>query len=373
VKDSLFRIPVLSDAFQSRSDWKAGLAKKYGLKFGISYTMLYLNASDSSLGTEDSAFGFDFDVAGTWEFHGRGTDSPSMLGFDFFWRDRLTTDLTPLLLFTQYGSLNSGAPAYGENPPLVGELWYQQKIRNTFGFRIGQVFPVTAYDFFPFKNFRTDFIDFNNVTNASIPLPLQGLGGFLVYKPMPRLQFKLGLHDANADPTKIGFDTYNGELFKILEIGFDTGSGTQGPGRPPDGHVHLSAWHQDERKDVGIDTGWGISATGAQRFGRFTPFLRYGYSNGGADGPTTVQHMASLGVGIDQIFGQSADRIGVAFSWFKPADSALDNESTIDAYYRVQLTPAIEIGPTLQVVFDPVLNPDKNRVIVGGLRTRIAL
>jgi hypothetical protein len=30
-----------------------------------------------------------------------------------------------------------------------------------------------------------------------------------------------------------------------------------------------------------------------------------------------------------------------------------------------------QVGPTLQVVFDPVRNPDKDTVYVWGIRTRI--
>ena len=45
----------------------------------------------------------------------------------------------------------------------------------------------------------------------------------------------------------------------------------------------------------------------------------------------------------------------------------------IDAYYRVQLSPEIEIGPTLEITFDPVRNPDNDTVYVCGFRTRIAL
>jgi hypothetical protein len=51
------------------------------------------------------------------------------------------------------------------------------------------------------------------------------------------------------------------------------------PGRPPHGHVHISIWHQNEREDAGVDSGWGVVSTALQRFGRFTPFLRYGYSS----------------------------------------------------------------------------------------------
>jgi len=45
----------------------------------------------------------------------------------------------------------------------------------------------------------------------------------------------------------------------------------------------------------------------------------------------------------------------------------------IDAYYRVQLTPEIQVRPTFTVVFDPVRNPEDDRVYLWGFRTRIAL
>jgi porin len=110
-----------------------------------------------------------------------------------------------------------------------------------------------------------------------------------------------------------------------------------------------------------------------QRFGRFTPFVRYGYADVGANGPTPAKHMANVGLVIDEIFGQANDRIGVGFTWADAADRTLDDQSTIDAYYRVQLTPEIQVGPTFEVVFDPVRHPDKDTVFVWGIRARIAL
>ena len=81
--------------------------------------------------------------------------------------------------------------------------------------------------------------------------------------------------------------------------------------------------------------------------------------------------MANAGLVIDGIFGQADDRIGVGYTWSDPADRALDDQGTIDAYYRVQMTPEIQVGPTLQVIFDPVRNPDEDTVYVWGIRTRI--
>jgi porin len=372
-KEYLFQFPGVSGALKPWYDLKADLDKNHGFRFGISYTALYQKANDT-FGPEDDAAGYDLDIIGTWTFLGRGTDSPTKLGFEVFRRNDLGTELPPQRLFTQYGALYSNAAPYGEEDLVIGELWIHQKIRNRFGLRIGKIFPVTAYDYFPFKNFRLDFIDFNHVTNATIPLPGNGLGAFAAYRPRPNLMFRLGVHDANADVQESGFDTYEkGEVFKILEVGYDTSLIPRKIGRPPQSTIHVSLWHQDDREEAGIDDGRGIGISVIQRFGRFIPFLRYGYADVNARGPTPAEQMVNAGLVIDNIFGQDNDRIGLGYTWADPADGKLDNQSEIDAYYRLQLTPEIQIGPTLSVIFDPVRNPDEDRITVWGFRTRVAL
>jgi len=371
-KEYLFQIPGVDGILKPWYTMKKNLDEQHGVRFGLSYTTLYQKTNDNN-GPEDDAASFDFDLSGTWTFLGRDTDSPTMLGFNVLWRDKLGGEIPPQLLFTQYGSLYSGAAPFGEEDLAVGELYIQKKFKNKFGFRVGQIFPITAYDFFPFKNFRTDFTDFNHVTNATIPLPGNGFGAFVQYRPQPNVFLRLGAHDANANIQKSGFDTYDGELFTILEAGLDTGLLPRIPGGPPQGHVHVSLWHQDEREDAGIDDGWGIGGSAVQRFGRFTPFLRYGYADVSTTGPTSTKHMVNVGLVVNNIFGQDKDRIGLGYTWNDPVDNSLDNQGVIDAYYRVQLTPEIQIGPTLEVILDPVRNQDENTVTVWGFRARVAL
>lgn len=372
-KDYLFQIPGVNRVFDPWYDFKEELEKKYGFKFGISLTTLYKKASDDSLGSDDDAASFDLDISGTWTMFGRGEATQTMLGFNVFWRDTMDGDLSPQALFSQFGSLYSTAAPYGENDPALGELWIQQKFNNVIGFRVGQIFPITAYDFFPFKNFRTDFMDFNHVTDAAIPLPGNGLGGFVQYRPHSSVMLRLGVHDANADVEQSGFDTYDDELFSIFEVGIDTGLVPRQPGRPPDGYVGCSIWHQDKRDEFGIDEGQGVVGTAVQRFGDYTPFVRLGYADGGSKGPTPVEHMFNAGIAIDNIFGQDKDRIGLGFTWSNPADSSLDDQEMIDSYYRIQLTPEMQLSPTFQVIIDPVRNDSEDVVYVWGIRTRIEI
>ena len=83
--------------------------------------------------------------------------------------------------------------------------------------------------------------------------------------------------------------------------------------------------------------------------------------------------MANVGLVINNIFGQDKDRIGIGYTWSDPADKSLDDQGVIDAYYRVQVTPEIQVGPTFEIIFDPVRHPDEDTVFFWGFRTRIAL
>jgi porin len=372
-QDYFFQVPGVDSLLQPWFELKADLDEDYGFKYGISFSTYYQKASNT-FGSKDEAASYDLDIIATWTPFGRGTGSETMFGFEFLKRNSIRTELTPQTLFTQFGSLYSTAAPYGETDASIGELWIQKRFKNIFGFRLGQIFPITAYDFFPFKNFRKDFVDFNHVTNASIPLPSNGLGAYVMYRPHPKFMLRLGAHDANADTEKAGWNTYEkGELFTIFEVGYDTGLIPREPGRAPFGHVHVSMWHQNQREDAGISSGWGIAGSALQRFGRFTPWVRYGYANHADDGPTPVKHMANVGLVINGIFGQAYDRIGLGYTWSDPANHELDDQSQIDAYYRVQVTPEIQFGPTFQLIFDPSRNPDEDTVYVWGIRARFAL
>lgn len=373
LKDHLFQFPGANKVFDPWYKARTKLDEKYGFKPGFSFTHLYQKASDT-VGPEDDASGFELVVDGTWDLWGRGTDSPTTAGFEFLYRDRLQTDLPPVALFTQVGSLYPTSVAFAEIGPTVGQLWLQHKFSNKFGIKVGRHFPVSAYDFFPLKNFRTDFVDGIHAANLIIPLPDRGLGGFAMYRPRPDVYLRLGVHDANADPERMGFDTMfdEGELFTIFEAGFDPGFMERVPGRPPFGDVHVTFWHQDERENANVDDGWGAVVSGSQRFGRFLPFLRYGYSDSGPAGPSSMEHMVNGGVAINNIFGQSNDRIGIGLTWAHPSNDAFDDQEALDVYYRIQVTPELAVSPMMQVIFDPVRNPDEDQVVVLGIRTRLA-
>jgi porin len=205
-----------------------------------------------------------------------------------------------------------------------------------------------------------------------------------MYRPQPNVYLRAGVHDANANAEKAGFNSLfdEGELFTIFEIGFDPQLAPRQPGRPPPGDIHLSVWHQDKREDEALNA-WGFALSASQRFGRFLPFLRYGYTDVDSDGfflrrvgstevaPTPLEHMINAGFAIDGIFGQTNDRIGMGVTWSRPVDGDLDDQGTLDVFYRINITPQIAVTPTLQLIIDPVRN-DEDQAYVWGIRSRFA-
>ena len=96
--------------------------------------------------------------------------------------------------------------------------------------------------------------------------------------------------------------------------------------------------------------------------------------------------MVAGGVGIQGVFGQKNDVIGVGVSWGKrelgKIDIDLDEsdvtqidlgsvaQTSAQAYYRIQLTQEVHVTPSLQLIFDPAVNPDKNMIAIAGIRLR---
>jgi len=64
------------------------------------------------------------------------------------------------------------------------------------------------------------------------------------------------------------------------------------------------------------------------------------------------------------------DVIGLAASWVDPVDSSFRNETSLEAFYRIQITPNLAITPDLQVILNPAKTTNYDEVFVWSLRAR---
>ncbi|MHC4416922.1 MAG: carbohydrate porin, partial [Planctomycetota bacterium] len=98
-------------------------------------------------------------------------------------------------------------------------------------------------------------------------------------------------------------------------------------------------------------------------------FLRYGWTNGTL---TDTEQILAGGFGSKKPLGKNDDFAGIAFAWGRPSDSTLRDQMVMEAFYRWQLTPAIQVTPDFQLIVHPSLAPQEEYSVVFGIRVRIS-
>ena len=409
-KDVLFETPGIDRVLAPWQAAKKRLLDDYGLSLGFFYTALYEKADrriiDPIVGTGlDEGAGGVIGMVGSWELVGRGTDSPGFLSFQVQNRHRMGP-VVPQSLGFEIGSLWPTAIGYSELELSVVELyWNQFLIKDRWNIAFGKAIPFGVHDYFAYKS---PFTGFNNATftlNPTISFVSAGLGAGMGLRPADDVYILAAFYDAKGKLNRAGFESFfdDAKYFTAVDIGWDPGyldptqKVTIGPITVRD--VHATFWHKAHIPSTGSPEGWGFTLFAEGEIGRFVPFLRYGYSDGTSLGnPAILDHMIAGGVGITKVFGQSDDLIGIGFSWgrkelvpegvsapvdldgdgipdFDFADVARDlvrkSQYASEIFYRVQVTNELQITPSVQFIWDPILDVEEDFVAVFGIRGRL--
>jgi porin len=293
------------------------------------------------------------------------------LGFRVESRRRLWSNVVPQSLS---GEIGAGVPTgigFGEFDLSLAELWWEQVfIKDRFSLRVGKQLPFGYFDFSPFKNPKTAFTNAAFALNPSIAWPQFGLGISTEIRPREDIYILAGLHDANGNPARSGFDTFfdEREYFTIAEIGWDPGYLENGKKNPRAPDYHATIWHTDARTALERPEGWGAGFTAIQPFGNLVAFGRYGYSSGGA---ALLKQLVMGGVAYNGAFGWAQDTVGFALGVGKPSASGLDTQFTSELYSRMQITKRLSLTPSIQLIANPSSNPERNLLAILGLRARV--
>ena len=174
----------------------------------------------------------------------------------------------------------------------------------------------------------------------------------------------------STDPFKDSFDQFfsDNEYFSSLELGW-----TSAKEKIYFDNTHVTLWHVDNSPKAGAIQGWGVNFSHTRYLNdKWMPFVRGGYTE---DGGSLLQK--SLSVGFLYQKTPAKNLLGVGLNWGEPNESTfapgLDDQITMEAFYRFQLTQQFALTPTLQYLKDPALNPDEDSVFVWAIRGRFAL
>jgi len=336
-----------------------------GLRLGFDYNALYQWVSRSPASQNAAAQAIR--LYGTWTLVNRGMPDPGYLVFKGEYRGTLGTALSPQALGTAAGYAGTTATTFSDAGLLLTNLFWNQSFwDNRFAFVAGVVDVTDYVDVYALVSPWTDFNNLSFSTNPTIPSPNQGLGAAVRVAITPSFYFLGGMADANGNPHDSAgmFESFFGahEYFFHAELGW-VGSFAARYSE----NVHVTLWGQMPREAQGIDRGLGVTISASETFGgRWTPFLRAGFSDGG--GPF-LDRMVSTGVGI--LLDERGDFAGFGAGWGRaPGSSA--NQLTFETYVRVPVLRHLQIVPDAQFIVNPANAPGEGSLWFLGAKLRLA-
>jgi len=374
------QIPLTGDFIKDNMQgWfatKEKVMKDNGLAYGLNFSTLYQQANSSG---DPDAWGGIFQIPVSWTLLNRGGKNTGAVVFKAENRSKISTDLAPQDLGIQgIGAASITGTQFSDKGWILTNLYWQQTLNDgKFKFSVGQIDNTDFMDMYGLINPQTSFSNLAFSTNPTIGIPDQGFGGGAGVMLNDNFYVVGSLMDAAADPKHAGrsFDQFfnDKEYFKHIEIGYTTS-----PDRIYFDNIHVLYWESDEQsKTTGESKGSGWTISAAHFIdNKYMPFVRIGDSDGG--GGALMERMVSAGLGIYN--WDTKELFGVGLSYGEGSEdpvggfgSNLDPQYTGEVFYRFQLSQHFAITPDLQVIVDPVLNPNDSTVIVAGVRARLTM
>ena len=289
--------------------------------------------------------------------------------------------------------------AFGDHSVWVEQLYYEQmflnnkvfvrvgKIDLTDGFRMCDC-PV-AFDGNSYANNKFEqFVNGALVDNPTIPFPQPGLAAVVHVQPLEWWYVSMAAADGRGQFRTNGLDTTFDDDARIFSL-YETGVTPRMPSchGPLQGAYRIGFWNdQGSRRDL---DGTGISNN---NFGLYVScdqklwnendtkdgqglgaFFRWGTDNADA---YAIKGFWSAGLQYQGLIpSRDKDVTGLGFASSRLADSPLagftqNNESVVEAYYNIMLTPWCQIIPDIQYVAHPGGGATSDATVIG-LRVQI--
>ena len=343
---------------------KDRLREVSGFDFGLDYAALYQQANSSPFGDDHAASGV-LRLYGKWTALGHGTQDTGKLVWKVEHRHQIgENNISPSSLAGNLGYVGVTGISFNDAGGFLGPLYWEQMFRrenSTIGFVLGRLDPLDFVDISGYSSQWRRFQNPSTAANSALFFPDLGFGAGAGFTSNDQWAFGATIHDANGQQNEYDFFGGGSEFYT-------TGYVSWAPSRKQrfEREIHLTAWHVDERTDRGSPDGWGLSFAANWLTGNCMPFLRLGWSEGGA-----ARADKAIVFGTLYRPGNNIGEIGLAWNWESMSNDALGEQQVVEAFLRWEPTENIEITPSFQLLIDPALNPDENLVPLFGLRTRI--
>ena len=365
--------------FQPLEGWQDDLEERHGFSIGADYSAVAMSASDTVPGADDSASGGMVRVYGRWNLTGDGETSSGGLVYKLEHRHSYGEPAPSDFYLGSVGYAGLSEPPFSDQGTRFTNLYWRQSLNSGKTVILGGFLDAT--DFVDIYGLASPWLHFMNLAfstgSGAIDLPNDAALGVGAGHLFGSNIYVVGsVVDKNSDPTDIseGFETFfsDKEYFTSIEVGH-----TSSHSRIALDNVHLTLWHVDERREAGTPSGWGANFSWSRYFNnQFMPFFRAGYTD---DSGSLLSKSVSAGFGyqLDPSTKVPGDLFGAAVNWGEVNDTSfspgLDDQVTVELFYRWQLTPRFALTGDYQYLMDPALNPFEDSIHVWALRGRFAL
>ena len=204
-------------------------------------------------------------------------------------------------------------------------------------------------------------------SNPASTLPGQGASVGADFKLTESMIIETGVADASGDGD-INFSRVfdDGRLAYATALKFENPFKSTG-----DGIYKFTYYSVDSTGQRGTSSfkkaSQGLSVQVDQDFGDLGVFAKYSKT---FERQGSIGQFASAGLVWKKPFGHNEDWLGLGVGWVDPTAANTNNEYVAEAYYRLQLTPIVQVTPSAMLVMNPSNNPDTNTEGVFSLRAR---
>jgi len=247
-----------------------------------------------------------------------------------------------------------------------------------------------AFDGNAYANDQTgQFLNGALVNNPTIPFPGLGMGAVIYVEPMEWLYAAVGTADAQADGRETGFMTAFHDadyFFSIFEMGVVPElPSAQGP---LVGTYRVGFWHDPQPKDPHNgsnakrdDVGFYLSfdqavwkenadADDGQGVGLFA---RYGFAHSDVNEVKCFWSVGGQYQGVIPTRDDDVLALGVAQGKLvEAAGYTKHHETVMELYYNAAVTPWLNIGPSVQYIWNPGGDTSVSDAVVVGVRAQMS-
>jgi hypothetical protein len=275
--------------------------------------------------------------------------------------------------------VNPLATVFGPNGIWISELaWQQSMMDGKLVLLAGQVDQSNYLDANTYaNNSQGQFLNSAFVNSVVLPFSFNNLGLNLQYQPSENWYVLFGTGALNQAPGHSPFDNLSLNNWSyLLELGL-TPQNVLGLGP---GVYRL----QPFVATVGGVTQGGVGLNSQQQLGTNSPFAWFGRFGLGGSQVTLDGASAQIATGFAMqaplahagLFPKlSNDYLGAGFIWSRPSavmqPVAHASEYGLEAMYVLQLTPLASLQPDVQVIWDPVNNPNAAHNVVFQLQMNL--